>query len=416
MSEPPSFHDKCDSSHSTAASSHESDPAHSDYSCHNSDEDSKRQILVPPNKDARGALHHNDNNHHRTDSGEKASQPNQHLIKNSEARSERPVHQHNKNIHIHIHFDVAQEEAQQEDDGGGHRDLPQHDPENSPLRHDHRHQSYVQQIFSPPRPSHVSQNSTKGELSSRRFFESHELQASGARNMGSDVLVQVSKPSSQHTFMEQQDTYQKEAYKFETPPLDDTLDDAEKERRRRALAQEQQQMILQQVQAAREANKKGPSRVSDKKPSSSSSSSYHASSHNVIHNKRAAPTTSSSTRNANTPAINYMITPTAIEATTAKSITLPPRHPILTKSPNPRTKGKLYQRLPDGTVVKALSNCQPQHACNVSNETVSCKGVWKKEILEEEDTRGDEEVENDPVLQNQLVAADTPKTNAWHRG
>jgi hypothetical protein len=393
--EPPGFHDKCDSSHSTAASSHESDPAHSDHSCHNSDEDSKRRMLVPPNEDA---LHHDDNNPY-AGSGQKAMQPSQHLVKNSEARSERRLHQHNKTIHNDCDPD--------DDDGGGRRrDLPQHNPGNPPLRHDHRHQSCVQQIVSPPRSFHVSQNA-----------KSQELQASGDRSMAADVLVRVSKPPSQHPFMEQQYTYQKEAYKFETPPLDDTLDDAEKERRRLALAQEQQQMILQQVHAAREANKKATSRASDKK--SSPSFSYHAPSHNVIHNKRPAPTTSSSTRNANTPSANS--TTTSRVATPAKSITLPPRHPILTKCPNPRTNGKLYRRLPDGTVVEALSNSQPRDACDVANETVSCEGilVLKEEVLEEEDTCSDDEREDSPIFEIGLAAEVTPKSppsNAWHLG
>ena len=63
------------------------------------------------------------------------------------------------------------------------------------------------------------------------------------------------------------DTYQKQDYAFETPPLEDSLDEAEKERRRRALAIEQQQMILKRVEAARadkaaSRNRKSPRQVS----------------------------------------------------------------------------------------------------------------------------------------------------------
>ena len=47
------------------------------------------------------------------------------------------------------------------------------------------------------------------------------------------------------------ETYRKDSYIFSTPPLDDALNDDEKERRRRALALEQQRMILQRVQATR---------------------------------------------------------------------------------------------------------------------------------------------------------------------
>ena len=62
-------------------------------------------------------------------------------------------------------------------------------------------------------------------------------------------------------------TYHKEKYAFETPPLEETLDEAEKERRRRALAIEQQQMILKRVEAARAdkvatRNRKAPRQVS----------------------------------------------------------------------------------------------------------------------------------------------------------
>ena len=57
--------------------------------------------------------------------------------------------------------------------------------------------------------------------------------------------------SSKHVL----ETYHADKYAFSTPPVTDSLDDGEKERRKQALAKEQQQMILQRVQDQRDHHK-----------------------------------------------------------------------------------------------------------------------------------------------------------------